>query len=64
MSFGESMFAGGFNQKTIKMDLISDLITLIRDETDSGILQKANHRRRAREHDMWGWPAPPAGRLA
>jgi hypothetical protein len=64
MSFGKSMFAGAFNQKIIKVDLISDLITLIRDKTDSEILQKANHGRRAREHDMWGRPAPPVGRLA
>ena len=31
---------------------------------DSRRLQKANHQSRGQVAAMWGWPAPPLGRLA
>jgi Cu/Ag efflux protein CusF len=38
MSFGESVFSGGFIQKTSKVDPMSEQITLIHDEIDLGRL--------------------------
>ena len=36
MSFGESMFVGGFNQKPIKVDLFVKVNTIIHDGTNLG----------------------------
>jgi hypothetical protein len=54
MSFGESMFAAGFNQKTTKEDLFIKGNLGISSCNQCG---KTLHRSKARVPDMWGWRA-------
>ena len=42
---------------------MSDLIALIRSETDTRRIERTLRRGREAEAGMWGWPATPAGRL-
>jgi hypothetical protein len=61
MSFGESMFLAGFNQKTAKEDLFTKGNYGIPPRKDSRRLQRVNHQSEGQATDMWGQPAPHAG---
>jgi hypothetical protein len=66
MSFSESMFSAGFNQKTRKVDQKCqkklNLITMKTILEYSRGLQEATPRGRAREGARWDRPAPPSCR--